>query len=82
MFFIILTILCFYLADDNNLGLILGLSLGLGIPVVLAAVGGTAYYVNRNRRKDRYLTRGIELEDRTAQLDYPYMDNEVSSTFF
>lgn len=79
----IFTLSCLFLAaKKKNLGLILGLSLGLGIPVVLAVIGGGAYFFKRNRGKDKYLTRGIELDDRSNPLDYQYADNEVSSTFF
>jgi hypothetical protein len=33
-----------YLAKDDDLPLILGLSLGIGIPVLLAILGGLIYY--------------------------------------
>ena len=83
MSLMISTISYFYLAvKSNNLGLILGVSLGVGIPVLVSVLGGAAYYIKRNRRKDTYLTRGIELQDRTNDAEYQYMGNAVSSTSF
>ena len=82
MLFIVSLILYFHLADNDNLGLILGLSLGLGIPVVAGVLGGGAYYFLRKKREDRYLTSGIELEDRRTYPDYQYMENDGSTAFF
>jgi hypothetical protein len=43
------------------LGLILGLSLGLGIPVLLIAIGGTVFYMKKRRGSHEENTFDIPL---------------------
>ena len=42
-----------FVEDKPNLGLILGLSLGIGIPVLLLAIGGTVFFVKKQKGKDK-----------------------------
>ncbi|CAF1611492.1 unnamed protein product, partial [Adineta ricciae] len=39
--------------DEPDLALILGLSLGLGIPVLLLAIGGTVFFVKKQKGKSK-----------------------------
>ncbi len=38
--------------NESDLALILGLSLGLGIPVLLLSIGGVYYFVKRSKTPD------------------------------
>jgi hypothetical protein len=72
-------------ADSNtNLALILGLSLGLGVPALLGVAAGSAYYIKQKKRKDPYLTEDYALDDQTIYPDYQYVDNDndISATVF
>ena len=57
---------CFVLrvaTKPNNLGLILGLSLGLGIPALLVLVIGAYCYLKQGKRSSRY-----EMEDQKKYI--------------
>jgi hypothetical protein len=72
-------------ADSNtNLALVLGLSLGLGVPALLGVAAGSAYYIKQKKRKDPYLTEDYALDDQTIYPDYQYVDNDndISATVF
>lgn len=70
-----------FLSAGKNLGLILGLSLGLGIPALAAVAAGTGYYLkNKSKKPDRYYPNEYEVnEDRKKpkQSGYSY----VTSSF-
>lgn len=51
MYYSFLLIIISHLAD-SNLAIILGVSLGIGIPVLFILIGGTIVYRRRNRRRD------------------------------
>ena len=64
---------------NSKLGLILGLSLGLGIPVLLIAIGGALFYAKKHK------TSGYRMKDTVAMNDFtnrPHRHSSVMSTTF
>ncbi|CAF4657202.1 unnamed protein product, partial [Rotaria sp. Silwood2] len=59
---------------SNNLGLILGLSLGLGIPAVAASIGGIVYYLKIAKPKSKVI-----VQNSNATTEIP-MTPTMSST--
>lgn len=69
---------------DSDLGLILGLSLGLGIPILLGVLGIIIYSVVKRKPREKYLMKDNNYYDLTTEpaANYDYYDQEASSTYF
>ncbi|CAF5134984.1 unnamed protein product [Rotaria sp. Silwood1] len=50
---------------SNNLGLILGLSLGLGIPALLSVIGGVVYFIKKTKARPKVVAQNSEV---TAEI--------------
>ncbi|CAF4997203.1 unnamed protein product [Rotaria sp. Silwood1] len=61
-------------ATPNDLGLILGLSLGLGIPALIILTGGIVYFVKKPKTKSKVL-----VENSTALTDIPMKSTDSAT---
>ncbi|CAF3090196.1 unnamed protein product, partial [Rotaria sp. Silwood2] len=68
--------------SEPNLGLILGLSLGLGIPALLGVVGGAVYYTKKKPSGDRYLPRDTYRDISRTQTNEVNDDDDLKMSHF
>jgi hypothetical protein len=69
---------------NTDLGLPLGIALGVGLPALLGIAVGSAYYFKQSKRKNTYLRKGSDVDDQTIYPGYQYVDNDndISTTVF
>jgi hypothetical protein len=60
-----------------NLGLILGISLGLGIPALFAVIAGLVYYCKRVKNKIRISIKGTDVDNSTRHSGYQQIDTNT-----